>query len=179
MCAVCLDARDSAVCVSNVVPPQPVIHLHALVLPRLGAMSVSVEHCQLVTKVGQFADASWKEHGRFIAGDLAFESVHLRSVEMSHPALPIFAYYLGILPMTSNGACVELWGSPDPVCLCILNVNHSQTRKSRLTAQAEALSSHIDSACNEVLSAIWDAKGQVCGRNQCCQEAETCRARGK
>lgn len=142
------------------VPPQPVVHLHALVLPLIGAMSVSVEHCHLMTKVGHFADASWKEHGRFIAGDLAFESVHLRSVEMSHPALPIFAYYLGMLPMTSNGACVELWGSPDPVCLCILNVNHSQTRKSRLTSQAESLSSYIDSACNDVLSTIWNAKAK-------------------
>ena len=42
--------------------------------------------------------------------------------------------------------------------LCILNVNHSQTRKSRLTAQAESLSAFIDAQCGKAMLDIWHAK---------------------
>jgi hypothetical protein len=121
-------------------------------------MSVTAEHCLLMSQVGKFADTEWAKNGSEIAGQTAFEAVHLVSVDMSHPPLPIFAYWLGLLPVAANGASVDLWGSPDPLCLCILNVNHSQTRKSRLTSQAEGLSSHIDSWCSKVLVRIWEAK---------------------
>ena len=124
-------------------------------------MSVSAEHCKLMAAVGKFADEAWAENGRFIAGDLGFESVHLAGVEMSHPPLPIFAYYLGLLPVASNGAMVSLWGSPDPLCICLLNVNHSQTRKSRLTAQAESMCARIDEVCGKVLNDVWGAKLKV------------------
>ena len=70
-------------------------------------------------------------------------------VTMTHPQLPIFAYRLGALPMASNGARVNLWGSPDPLCLCTLNVNHIQTRKSPLTALAESLAAAVDQYCTE------------------------------
>ena len=124
-------------------------------------MSVSAEHCKLMAAVGKFADEAWAENGCFIAGDLGFESVHLAGVEMSHPPLPIFAYYLGLLPVASNGAMVSLWGSPDPLCICLLNVNHSQTRKSRLTAQAESMCASIDEVCGKVLNDVWGAKLKV------------------
>ena len=60
--------------------------------------------------------------------------------------------------MMSNGAGVELWDQADPVCLCVLNVNHSQTRKSRLTGQAETLSALIDDYCAKSLNSIWAAR---------------------
>ena len=94
-------------------------------------MAVSFEHCRVMEKVGDFADAEWLKHGVYIAGESGFDAVQILSVGMAHPPLPIFAYYLGALPMASNGASVELWGAADPICLCILNVNHSQKRKSR------------------------------------------------
>ena len=94
-------------------------------------MAVSVAHCQLMVDVGRVADGEWLAHGPFIAGQLPFEAVLLKGVVNSHPAMPIFMYYLGLLPVASNGASVELSASPDPLCLCVLNVNHSQTRKSR------------------------------------------------
>ena len=124
-------------------------------------MSVSAEHCKLMAAVGKLADEAWAENGRFIAGDLGFESVHLAGVEMSHPPLPIFAYCLGLLPVASNGAMVSLRGSPDPLCTCLLNVNHSQARKSRLTAQAESMCARIDEVCGKFLNDVWGAKLKV------------------
>jgi hypothetical protein len=130
----------------------------ALSISHPQAMAVSSAHCQLMADVGRFADEEWLLHGDFIAGKLAFEAVYLKSVVNSHPALPVFMYNLGLIPMASNGASIELWSSPDPLCLCILNVNHSQTRKSRLTGEAETLSGLIDQACDGSFAAIWDAK---------------------
>ena len=79
-------------------------------------MAVSMRHCQLMAEVGAFADAAWEDHGPFIVGELGFQAVHRVGVGMSHPPLPIFAYYLGLIPMASNGATVTLWDSPDPLC---------------------------------------------------------------
>ena len=100
----------------------------------------------------------WREKGPDIAGTAGFEAVHWLSVDNSHPPLPIFAYFLGMLPSASNGARVVIWNSPDPVCMCVLNVNHSQTRKSRLTAQAELVSAMVDAETTPKLQKIWDAK---------------------
>ena len=124
-------------------------------------MAVSVAHCQLMADVGRYADAEWMANGPYIAGSRPFEAVHIKSVINSHPPLPIFMYYLGLLPMASNGATVELWNSPDPLCLAIMNVNHSQTRKSRLTSEAEALSGLIDEACNVTFADIWEHKAKL------------------
>jgi hypothetical protein len=121
-------------------------------------MSVSGEHCLVMSKIGEFADNQWETHGPFIAGDKPFNAVHMVAVGMAHPPLPIFMYYLGMMPMASNGARVELWGSPDPMAMCVLNVNHSQTRKSRLTGQAERLSGFIDDTCAGPMMEIWNAK---------------------
>ena len=65
---------------------------------------MSMRHCQLMSEVGAFADAEWEEHGQFVAGELGFQAVHRVGVGMSHPPLPIFAYYLGLTP------CGVQWG---------------------------------------------------------------------
>ncbi len=38
-------------------------------------------------------------HGPYMAGQMALEVVHLKGVVNSHPTMPIFMYYLGLLPM--------------------------------------------------------------------------------
>ena len=124
-------------------------------------MSVSPAHCQTMVDVGRFADEQWMVHGKFIAGATAYESVVKKGINSSHPSFPIFMYQLGLMPMASNGAAINLWGSPDPVCLCVLNVNHSQTRKSRLTGEAEMLSGFADEACSKAFNDIWDTKVRV------------------
>eukprot|EP00972_Heterocapsa_arctica_P038791 5716536-Heterocapsa_arctica.AAC.1 len=65
------------------------------------------------------------------------------------------------MPAVSNGSSIQLWGSSDPICVCVLNVNHSQTRKSRLTGQAEALCGCVDTLSNKSLLSIWNAKLKV------------------
>ena len=96
-------------------------------------MAVSMAYCKLMEEVGAAADAAWVEDGEFIAGKVGLSAVHQRSASMAHPELPVFMYNLGLMPALGNGISLNLWGSPDPVALCVLNVNHSQTRKSRLT----------------------------------------------
>ena len=49
--------------------------------------------------------------------------------------------------MTSNGASVDLWGSDDPVCVCVLNVNHSQTRKSRFLVSCQCCVVYVVFIC--------------------------------
>ena len=120
-----------------------------------------MEHCSAMADAGELADNAWEEHGRFIAGDDGFSAVRALSIGTAHPPFPIFSYFLGVLPMVSNGATVQLWSKPDPLCLCILNVNHSQTRKSRLTALAESVACLIDEECGKGLMSIWDAKHKV------------------
>ena len=67
--------------------------------------------------MGKFADEAWATDGRAIAGDLGFEAAQLAGVGTSRPPLPIFAYFLGVLPIASNGAGIALWESqPDPLC---------------------------------------------------------------
>jgi len=70
--------------------------------------------------------------------------MHYRSVTASHPAFPIFMTALGAMPALSNGAQVDLWGSPDPISICVLNINHSQTRKSRVTSMSENMVAGVD-----------------------------------
>ena len=53
---------------------------------------------------------------------------------------------------------VNLWGSPDPLCLVLLNVNHSQSRKSRLTNLAEDCIGHADKHCMKRNRLVFEAK---------------------
>jgi hypothetical protein len=124
-------------------------------------MAVSKEHCRIIEKVGAFADAQWVEHGRFIAGDIGYDAMRYQSVKMSHPPFPIFMYSLGNMPVLSNGMTVNLWGSKDPLCLPVLNINHSQTRKSRLTSYSEGLVAHVDRHCVKRMEYIYEAKQKV------------------
>lgn len=118
------------------------------------AMACSREHCELMAKVGEVADSLWLKHGDFIAGQKGFKGVNLQSIVLAHPALPIFATALGCMPSLSNGATVNLWGKDDPISLAVLNVNHSQTRKSRLTGVAERLHEPVDELVLEKLKTI-------------------------
>ena len=115
---------------------------------------------RVMETVGEYADLQWAEHGAFIAGAKGFESTRIRSIKMSHPAFPIFMYDIGLMLAMSNGATVDIWGTPDPIALCVLNVNHSQTRKSRLTGDAEAYTAVIDKVGADSLQRIWDVKNQ-------------------
>ena len=124
-------------------------------------MAVSLAHCQVMEAVGAYADREWALHGAYIAGETGFASTHHRSVRMSHPSFPIFLSNLGLVPCMSNGAMVDMWGSVDPVSMCVLNVNHSQARKSRLTFGAEELATVIDRACHESLRKIWGVKRKL------------------
>ena len=63
---------------------------------------------------------------------------------MSHPAMPIFVTLLGAMPALSNGIKVNLWGKSDPLAMVVLNINHSQTRKSRATGMCEQLVRQVD-----------------------------------
>ena len=95
-------------------------------------MAVSKEMCELIQEVGLLADREWREHGPYIAGETAYKHVHYMSVKMCHPAYPIFMYELGSMPALSNGVCVDLWGSNDPVVFPSINVtNISKIAKSQ------------------------------------------------
>ena len=104
------------------------------------------------------ADEQWMDKGPMIAGKTGFEAAYLHSVRMSHPAFPVFAYMLGCLVGLCNGARVWIWGSPDPIAAVILNTNHSQTRKSRLTGMAEKVLACVDVKIAERLRMIWSEK---------------------
>ena len=119
------------------------------------------EHCELMHKVGSLADALWEEHGEKIAGKKGCEAIHLQSVVMAHPSFPIFMTALGCMPSLSNGATVDLWGSDDPISMAVLNVNHSQTRKSRLTGLAEKMHNPVDDMLCESLQNIHEHKEKV------------------
>ena len=82
----------------------------------------------------------------------------MQAVMMSHPHFPIFMTALGCMPSLSNGATVRLWGSDDPNPVCDINVNSSQTRKSRLIGLAEKLHSHVDEYVATKLKEIYDIK---------------------
>ena len=124
----------------------------------LQAMAVSKEHCDLIEKVGEYADAQWKEHGPFIAGQKGYDAMRYQGVKMSHPDFPIFSYSLGALPCMSNGIRVNLWGTPDPLCIAMTNINHSQTRKSRLNALSESLIGPVDELCTQRMEYIYEHK---------------------
>ena len=81
-----------------------------------------------------------------------------QSVKMSHPDFPIFCNALAILPAMSNGIKVNLWGSPDPLCIVMTNINHSQTRKSRLTSLVESLVGPVDEVCAQRMEYIYEHK---------------------
>ena len=59
-------------------------------LSGLPAMAVSKAHCELIDKVGEYADQQWKEHGSFIAGQKGYDAMRYQGVKMSHPDFPIF-----------------------------------------------------------------------------------------
>ena len=111
------------------------------------AMAMSPDHCRIMDEAGKFADNAWRADGAYIAGPFGYEAVHYSSVKMAHPSFPIFMYYLGMMPMTSNGASVDLWGSDDPVCVCVLNVNHSETRKSRFLVSCQCCVVYVVFIC--------------------------------
>ncbi len=94
--------------------------------------------------MGRYADDQWARHGKYIAGEKGWQATHLMSVKSSHPSFPIFTNALGSMPMLSNGAKVNLWGTEDPVFMAVLNVNHSRSRKSRLTSTNEFLAASVD-----------------------------------
>jgi hypothetical protein len=124
-------------------------------------MAVSTAHCLLMQSVGAYADSQWQTYGRFIAGNVGYEAMHYQSVKMAHPSFPIFMYSLGSTPVLSNGATVNMWGSPHPLCLVVLNINHSQTRMSRLTSLSESLVSEADKLCGQRLERICEYKVQA------------------
>ena len=82
--------------------------------PFSAAMAMPQEYSEVMAAVGARADELWAAHRELIAGKEAYQAVQLSSVQSSHPAFPIFAYLLGVIPMLSNGASVNLWGSPGP-----------------------------------------------------------------
>ena len=84
--------------------------------------------------------------------------MRLQSVKVAHPEMPIFATLLSTLPALINGATVNIWGSHDPIVCCCFNVNHSQTRKSRLTPMAEKMHEAVDESMLELYKAIFEEK---------------------
>ena len=124
-------------------------------------MAVSKEHCQLMQSVGEFVERSWQSKGRFIAGDRGYESAFYQGVRSAHPPFPIFMYQLSLMPVLSNGAMINLWGKPDPLCIVMVNSNHSQSRKSRLTGMAENAVGHVDSHVVKRAQVIFEAKAQA------------------
>jgi hypothetical protein len=121
-------------------------------------MAVSETLCAVLEKVGKAVDREWEKMGVSIAGKVGFEAIHIQSTRMSHPPFPIFCYALGCTPALSNGALLKMFDSFDPIACTFLNVNHSQTRKSRLTALAEKMLTQADVATLERAVALWDAK---------------------
>ena len=98
---------------------------------------------------------AWAKQGECIAGKAGYEAIHIESVRMAHPAFPIFVCALATTPVLCNGARIKLWGSFDPIAAMCFNVNHSQTRKSRLTQMAEKLIRPVDIAVSKRLEVIW------------------------
>ena len=104
-------------------------------------------------------------------GATPFRAVRLQSVKVAHPEMPIFATLLSTLPSLINGATVNIWGSHDPIVCCCFNVNHSQTRKSRLTSMAEKMHESVDEAMLELYKTIFEEKAlmlaYVCVASHC------------
>ena len=100
-----------------------------------------------------------------------FRAMRLQSVKVAHPEMPIFATLLSTLPSLINGATVNIWGSHDPIVCCCFNVNHSQTRKSRLTSMAEKMHESVDEAMLELYKTIFEEKAlmlaYVCVASHC------------
>lgn len=124
-------------------------------------MAVSFAHCMLMKEVGAFADRQWQAKGQTIAGERGYKGIEYLAVKSSHPALPIFTCALGTLPALSNGLLVDLWGQPDPLCIPMQNVNHSQTRKSRLTSLSENMIGVADEHVSKQLREIHKRKVQA------------------
>ena len=91
-------------------------------------------------------------------GEIPFRATRLQSVKVAHPEMPIFATLLSTLPALINGATVNIWGSHDPIVCCCFNVNHSHTRKSRLTSMAEKMHESVDEAMLELYKTIFEEK---------------------
>ena len=121
-------------------------------------MAVSADFCRVMVDAGTTADSLWREHGSYIAGEKGYLAMHYVSVRIAHPSFPIFMNILGCLPMCANGLKINLWGSSDPFAMAVVNVNHSQTRKSRLTAMSESLASTCDTKISSTLALIWEHK---------------------
>ena len=100
----------------------------------------------------------WSLHGGSIAGHVGFQAVSALSARLSHPPVPIFMYLLAALGTLSTGASINVWGSPMPIAIWVLNVNYSQTRKSQLTALMESLCSKADAMAEEVWGAVLKTK---------------------
>ena len=104
-------------------------------------------------------------------GETPFRAMRLQSVKVAHPEMPIFATLLSTLPSLINGATVNIWGSHDPIVCCCFNVNHSQTRKSRLTSMAEKMHESVDEAMLELYKTIFEEKAlmlaYVCVASHC------------
>ena len=99
------------------------------------------QYTLLMDGIWKHVDEQWKAVGKHLAGEKGYTAIHLQSVRLAHPPLPIFLYLLGCAVLASNGAQVVLFGSLAPVAIWILNVNYSQTRKSGLTGLAEKVMS--------------------------------------
>lgn len=124
-------------------------------------MAVSKAHCQLLAKVSAVVDQKWQDVGKEVAGQDGFDAVRLQGAQWAHPPFPVFMTALGMMPALSNGAKVNLWGSADPIAMVVFNINHSQTRKSRLCGLAESAASKVDQVVGQRLAQMFEAKMEV------------------
>jgi hypothetical protein len=121
-------------------------------------LDASEQYTPLMDEIWKHVAEQWKAVGKHLAGEKGYKAIHLQSVRLAHPPLPIFMYLLGCVVLSSNGAQVVLFGSLAPVAIWILNVNYSQTRKSGLTGLTEKVAVRVDARSREMLNKICAAK---------------------
>ena len=138
-------------------------------------------------KVVEPGAAAWRQsrssfgnHGRSLLlhaagvglGARGFCAVHVQSVRKSHAAFPIFMNALAILAglvVASNGAMLRLWGATMPLALWVVNLNHSQTRKSGLSAIAEVYAPAADQRMRKMFREILELKQSASCLNIVCK----------
>ena len=124
----------------------------------MAALIVSEENCQLLDRVQSTADNMWRDHRNKIAGAKGTSACRHLSALNSHPEFPIFATALATMPALGNGITVNLWGEEEPLSMTLLNVNYSQTRRSRLGKRSEKMNRAVDAYIRGVLENIFLAK---------------------
>ena len=123
-----------------------------------GAMGKPQQYMDVLKRTWQRVSAEWGAVGPKLAGPVGYRAVHVHSVKLAHPPLPVFMYLLSCTLLASNAPRVYLWGSFVPLCLWVLNVNYSQTRKSGLTTLAYKVAALVDKRMREDLAKIVTAK---------------------